>query len=71
MRQAFKPDGGILTDDQAERGEQQATMELFSGAIGAFKKLDESPNPSTSTTHWKRPEIIQLADLLLRILRRA
>lgn len=37
MRQAFKPDGGPLTDKQAHPGERVAVMELFAGSIGAFK----------------------------------
>jgi uncharacterized protein (TIGR02391 family) len=70
MREAFKPDGGPLTDTDAEPGEQVATMELFAGSIGTFK------NPySNGTVDFGDPieaaEIIQLADLLLRIVRRA
>lgn len=69
MRQAFNPKDGPLTDQQAEGGEQVAIMELFSGAIGAFK----NPN-SHRTVDYHDPvegaEIIQLADLLLRMLRR-
>jgi uncharacterized protein (TIGR02391 family) len=41
MRQAFKPDTGPLSDVAAEPGERVAMMELFAGAIGAFK------NPSS------------------------
>lgn len=37
MRPAFKPEDGPLTDMQAEGGEKQARMELFSGAIGSYK----------------------------------
>lgn len=69
MREAFKP-GGALTDTGADPGEQVATMELFSGAIGAFK------NPSSHRTvdfadPLEAAEIVQLADLLLRLVRRA
>jgi uncharacterized protein (TIGR02391 family) len=69
MREAFKP-GGPLADLGAEQGEQVATMELFAGAIGAFK------NPSSHRTvdfadAIEAAEIVQLADLLLRIVRRA
>lgn len=70
MRQAFRPDGRPLTDTGAHRGERVATMELFAGAIGTFK------NPSSHrTVHFDDPveaaEVIQLADLLLRLLDRA
>jgi uncharacterized protein (TIGR02391 family) len=70
MRQAFKPDGGPLADLQAHPGERVAIMELFAGAIGAFK------NPASHrTVHFDDPveaaEVVQTADLLLRLLRRA
>lgn len=71
MRQAFARDGGPLSDEAAaEPGERVARMELFAGAIGAFK------NPSSHhSVDFEDPmeaaEIIQLADLLLRIVRRA
>lgn len=70
MRQAFKPDGGPLTDAQADPGERVALMELFAGTIGNFKNP-----PSHRTVHFDDPveaaEVVQLADLLLRLLRRA
>jgi len=70
MRQAFKPDGGPLTDMQAHPGERVAIMELFAGSIGTFK------NPASHrTVHFDDPieaaEVVQTADLLLRLLRRA
>jgi uncharacterized protein (TIGR02391 family) len=70
MRQAFKVSDGALADAGAHRGEQVAMMELFAGAIGAFK------NPTSHrNVHFDDPveaaEVIQLADLLLRLLRRA
>ncbi|MCX4993424.1 TIGR02391 family protein [Streptomyces sp. NBC_00568] len=69
MRQAFKP-GGPLADPGAHGGEVVALMELFAGSIGAFK------NPASHrTVHFSDPveaaEVVQLADLLLRLLRRA
>jgi uncharacterized protein (TIGR02391 family) len=70
MRRAFAPDDGPLTDMQIEPGERVGMMELFAGAIGAFK------NPSSHRdVDFDDPveavEVIQLADLLLRIVRRA
>lgn len=41
MRQAFSRDDGPLSDTAAEPGERVAVVELFAGAIGAFK------NPSS------------------------
>lgn len=69
MRQAFKP-SGPLADPGAHGGEVVALMELFAGSIGAFK------NPASHrTVHFSDPveaaEVVQLADLLLRLLRRA
>ncbi len=69
MRQAFRPDGGPLADASAHKGEQVAVMDLFAGAIGAFK------NPSSHRTVTfadpiEASEVVQTADLLLRLLRR-
>lgn len=68
MQAAFTADGP-LTDQAAEGGEREAMMKLFAGAIGAFK------NPSSHrAVHFDDPvevaEIVQFADLLLRILAR-
>jgi uncharacterized protein (TIGR02391 family) len=70
MRKAFSPKDGVLRDPEAEGGEQQATADLFAGAIGAYK------NPASHrTVQFDDPveaaEVVQLADLLLRILHRA
>ena len=70
MRKAFSPKDGVLRDPGAEGGEQQATADLFAGAIGAYK------NPASHrTVQFEDPveasEVIQLADLLLRIVQRA
>lgn len=70
MRKAFSPKDGVLRDPGAEGGEQQATADLFAGAIGAYK------NPASHrTVRFDDPveaaEVIQLADLLLRIVQRA
>lgn len=69
MQQAFSPNGGPLLDDTLEGGEQQATMFLFAGAIGAFK------NPSSHRQvdygdATVAAEAVLLAGLLLRILDR-
>lgn len=70
MRKAFSPKDGKLRDPGAEGGEQQATADLFAGAIGAYK------NPASHrTVQFNDPieaaEVLQLADLLLRIVERA
>jgi len=70
MRRAFGSKDGVLRDPDAEGGEQQATADLFAGAIGAYK------NPASHrTVQFEDPieaaEVIQLADLLLRIVQRA
>jgi uncharacterized protein (TIGR02391 family) len=68
MQEAFKQ-GGPLSDASAEKGEQVATMNLFMGAIGAFK------NPASHRTvvfndPLEAAEVVQFADLLLRMLQR-
>ena len=66
MRSALKP-GGPLANPGLEAGEQEATMVLFSGAIGVFKNP-----PSHRQVEFNDPtfaaEVVLLADLLLRIL---
>ena len=37
MRRAFKQEEGPLTDATTPRGEQQAMLDLFAGAIGSYK----------------------------------
>ena len=66
MKSAFG-ENGPLTDPQLERGEQQAKMALYWGAIGMFK------NPSSHRqVDFDDPtlasEVILLADLLLRLM---
>lgn len=67
MTQAFKVEGGPLSDGNSERGEREAMMNLFRGAIGVFK------NPvSHRQVDYEDPtlasEVVLLADLLLRLL---
>jgi len=62
----LRPDGA-LADPNLERGEQEATMALFWGALGVFK------NPSSHrqvefADATLASEVILLADLLLRLL---
>jgi uncharacterized protein (TIGR02391 family) len=67
MRDAFRPEGGILTDPTAEAGERTARMELFAGAIGSYK----NPN-SHRDVDMEDPaeavEIIMLANHLMKLV---
>lgn len=67
MRLAFNPDNGPLTNTSLVSGERRAIMELYAGAIGAFK------NPlSHRTVDYEDPQIaaeqLLFADLLHRML---
>lgn len=67
MREAFAPEGGSLTDMNAEGGERVGRMELFTGAIASYKNPHSHrdvnlDNPSEAI------EIILLANHLLRIV---
>ncbi|MHB8590060.1 MAG: TIGR02391 family protein [Candidatus Dormibacteraceae bacterium] len=66
MKEAFGA-GGPLADSGLDKGERDATMALFWGAIGVFK------NPTSHRqVDYKDPtqaaEVVLLADLLLRML---
>lgn len=68
MQEAFRANGP-LNDPEAEGGEQTALLELFKGAIGTFK------NPASHRSvafedPMEAAEVVQFADLLLRMLRR-
>lgn len=67
MRKAFNPDSGPLTNSEQEKGEREALMHLFAGAIGSYK------NPhSHRTVIIENPkeaiEMIMLASHLLGIV---
>lgn len=67
MKKAFKIGEGPLTDATSVKGEQEATMALYWGAIGVFKNP-----PSHRQVDYDDPtlasEVVLLADLLLRML---
>lgn len=67
MTEAFKPEGGILTDASAEGSERAARLQLFHGAIGSYK----NPN-SHRDVNMEDPleafEIILLANHLMKIV---
>ena len=67
MRAAFAPDKGPLADTTADRGEQVARMELFTGAIGSYKN-PHSHRDVDLTVPAEAVEIILLANHLLRIV---
>lgn len=69
-RTAFAPVGGPLSDPEAEGGERQAMADLFAGAMGAFKN-PVSHRAVQFDDAVEAAEIVQLADLLLRIVRRS
>jgi uncharacterized protein (TIGR02391 family) len=69
MQRAFAPEGGPLTDADADGGERVAILNLFVGAIGTFK------NPASHRTvayddATEASEVVLLADLLMRLLDR-
>lgn len=69
MREAFKPEGGPLSDPNLDAGERVGMMELFAGSIGTFKNP-----PSHRQVDYNDPteasEVVMLADLLMRVLDR-
>ncbi len=68
MADAFKL-GGPLRDPQMDKGEADATMALFRGAIGTFKN-PTSHRPVEYDDPTLASEIVLLADLLMRLLDR-
>jgi len=78
MREAFRPtprdpkdtqSTGPLTDADADRGEQVATMELFAGAIGMLKNPTSHRQVNYDDVT-EAAEVVLLADLLHRVLDR-
>lgn len=67
MRAAFAPEGGPLTDPEAEGGERVARMELFAGAMGSYKN-PQSHRHVDLDDPVEAAEIIMLANHLLRIV---
>jgi uncharacterized protein (TIGR02391 family) len=67
MQNAFSAEKGVLTDPDADPGEQVAMMELFKGAIGLFKN-PTSHRPVDYDDPTLASEVILFADLLLRLL---
>jgi len=67
MQRAFSAEKGVLTDPEADPGEQVAMMELFKGAIGLFKN-PTSHRPVDYDDPTLASEVILFADLLLRLL---
>jgi uncharacterized protein (TIGR02391 family) len=67
MRKAFAPSSGPLTDASSVLSEQEATANLFAGAIGVFKNPTSHRADAVS-----RPEdavaLVMLADYLLRLV---
>ncbi|PDT38166.1 TIGR02391 family protein [Rhizobium sp. M10] len=67
MQEAFKPEGGVLTDASAEAGERLARMQLFCGAIGSYKNPN-SHRDVDMTDPMEALEIILLANHLMKIV---
>lgn len=67
MRRAFKSPDGPLTDTEATPGEQQATMDLFAGAIGSFKNPSSHRNVNF-TDPKEAADLIHMANQLLRMV---
>ncbi|MDK1389599.1 TIGR02391 family protein [Sinorhizobium sp. 8-89] len=67
MQEAFKPEGGVLTDPNAEAGERLARMQLFCGAIGSYKNPN-SHRDVDMTDPMEALEIILLANHLMKIV---
>lgn len=67
VRKAFGPPAGPLVDKKIEVGEQTARMELFAGALGAFKNPSSHRDVEFSDPK-EAADIIHIANQLLRIV---
>lgn len=67
MRKAFGSPSGHLVDKEADSGEQNARMELFTGALGTFKNPSSHRDIEFSDPK-EAADIIHLANQLLRIV---
>ena len=67
MRKAFDLNGGSLTDQSADKAEQQARADLFAGAIGSYKNPHSHRNADLDDPG-EAAEITMLANHLLRIV---
>jgi len=68
MQEAFKADDGALYDPNLDRGEAEAMMALFRGAIGVFKNPSSHRAVDYGSDPVQASEVVLLADLLLRLL---
>lgn len=69
MKEAFEPAHGVLAEKDKPLAEQQAVMDLFSGAVGSFKN-DCNLRDVQIEDAVEVVELIMLANLLIRIARR-
>ncbi|WP_114011591.1 TIGR02391 family protein [Cohaesibacter intestini] len=67
MQEAFKPDGGTLTDEDAEAGEREARMQLFRGTIGSYKNPNSHRDVDMNDP-MEALEVIFLANHLMKII---
>lgn len=67
MQNAFSANKGPLADISQPVAEQQALMNLFTGAIGSYKN-PHSHRTVTITDHTEAQEMVMLASHLLRIV---
>ncbi len=66
VQEAFKPDGGPLTDKASEKGERVALMNLMSGAIGTYKNPHSHRHVSLVADEAR--DMLILASHLMRIV---